>query len=178
MRKLYGTARRMRGISQHRMSGAMRRNFWVCAAALIIAGAPQLAAQTPEADKAAVLAVVKRLFDGMRAGDSAVVRSVFHPQAVLTTALIRQGNAVLETEPIEGFVKAVGTPHTEVWDERTRNEQVLLDGTLASVWLEYSFFAGTRFSHCGVDAFQLAKDGAEWKIVALADTRRRTGCVE
>ncbi len=147
-------------------------------AVLILAGAAPVAVQAQDADKAAVLAVVKRLFDGMRAGDSAMVRSVFHPKALLSTALVRQGNATVETEGIEGFVTAVGTPHAEVWDERTRNEQVLLDGTLASVWVEYSFYAGTRFSHCGVDAFQLAKDGADWKIVALADTRRRTGCVE
>lgn len=156
----------------------MRRNLLMLTAVLILAGAAPVAAQAPDADKAAVLAVVKRLFDGMRAGDSAMVRSVFHPQALLSTALVRQGKAVVETEGIEGFVSAVGTPHTDVWDERTRNEQVLLDGTLASVWVEYSFYAGTRFSHCGVDAFQLAKDGADWKIVALADTRRRTGCVE
>lgn len=156
----------------------MRRNLWMVTAVLILSGAAPVAAQAQEADKAAVLAVVKRLFDGMRAGDSAMVRSVFHPKALLSTALVRQGNAVVETEGIEGFVAAVGTPHTEVWDERTRNEQVLLDGTLASVWVEYSFYAGTRFSHCGVDAFQLAKDSADWKIVALADTRRRTGCPE
>lgn len=156
----------------------MRRNLCVLAALLIVAGAAPLAAHAQEGDKAAVLAVVTRLFDGMRAGDSAVVRSTFHPKALLSTALVRQGNAVVETEGIEGFVTAVGTPHTEMWDERTRNEQVLLDGTLASVWVEYFFYAGTRFSHCGVDAFQLAKDGADWKIVALADTRRRTGCVE
>ncbi len=156
----------------------MKRKLCLPAAMLILAVASPVAAQAPDADKAAVLAVVKRLFDGMRAGDSAMVRSTFHPKALLSTALLRQGNAVVETESIEGFITAVGTPHAEVWDERTRNEQVLLDGTLASVWVEYSFYAGTRFSHCGVDAFQLAREGADWKIVALADTRRRTGCVE
>lgn len=156
----------------------MKPRLCLPAILLAVALAAPAAAQAPEADKTAVLAVVKRLFDGMRAGDSAMVRSVFHPRALLSTALVRQGNAVVETEGIEAFVTAVGTPHAEIWDERTRNEQVLLDGTLASVWVEYSFYVGTRFSHCGVDAFQLARDGAEWKIVALADTRRRTGCVE
>jgi len=159
----------------------MPRQLRLPAVLLALAAVSPLAAQAPASpgsDQAAVLAVVQRLFDGMRAGDSAVVRSVFHPRALLSTALVRQGVAVVETEGIEGFIAAVGAPHAEVWDERTRNEQVLLDGTLASVWLEYSFYAGTRFSHCGVDAFQLAREGASWKIVALADTRRRTGCVE
>jgi hypothetical protein len=130
----------------------------------------------PEQERAAVMAVVTRLFDGMRAGDSAMVRSVFHPKANLATALVRQGNAMVQMEAIEEFVKAVGTPHTEVWDERIRNPEVRIDGTLASVWVEYSFYVDTRFSHCGIDAFHLAKDGTAWKIVALADTRRRQGC--
>lgn len=147
-------------------------------AALVVSLADATPARAQDADRAEVLAVVTRLFDGMRAGDSAMVRSTFHPKALLSTALLRQGDAVVETEDIEGFVRAVGTPHAEVWDERIRNPQVLVDGTLASVWVEYSFYAGTRFSHCGVDAFQLARDGTAWKIIALADTRRRTGCVE
>jgi len=156
----------------------MHRKAFDLVAVLVMSLSAATPAQAQEADKAAALAVVTRLFDGMRAGDSAMVRSTFHPKALLSTALLRQGTAVVETEDIEGFVKAVGTPHADVWDERIRNPQVLVDGTLASVWVEYSFYAGTRFSHCGVDAFQMAQDGSEWKIIALADTRRRTGCVE
>ena len=55
---------------------------------------------------------------------------------------------------------------------------VQVDGNLASVWVEYSFYIGPRLSHCGVDAFQLARDASGWKIVAIADTRRRLGCSE
>jgi hypothetical protein len=42
--------------------------------------------------------------------------------------------------------------------------------------MDYSFYLGDKFSHCGVDAFLLARDGTEWKVVSLADTRRRQGC--
>ena len=129
-------------------------------------------------DRAAVLRVVTRLFDGMRAGDSAMVRSTFHPDAQLATAIVRQGNAIVEIDTLESFIRAVGTPHAEVWDERLSNTSVQVDGTLASVWTDYSFYLGDKFSHCGVDAFHLAKSGGEWRIVALADTRRRQGCVE
>ncbi len=31
-------------------------------------------------------------------------------------------------------------------------------------------------SHCGVDAFQIAKSGGAWRITALTDTRRSEGC--
>ena len=134
-------------------------------------------AQAPD-ERAAVLRVVQRLFDGMRAGDSAMVRSTFHPNAQLATATVRQGNAIVEIDTMDSFIRAVGTPHDEVWDERLSNTSVQVDGTLASVWTDYSFYLGSKFSHCGVDAFQLAKSGGEWRIVALADTRRRQGCAE
>ncbi|MDH4132242.1 MAG: nuclear transport factor 2 family protein [Gemmatimonadota bacterium] len=127
-------------------------------------------------DREAILGVVRRLFDGMRAGDSAAVRAVFHPRAAFIGALEREGTASVKFEDPEGFIKAVGSPHEQVWDERTRNEVVHQDGTLASVWMDYSFYLGDKFSHCGVDAFLLARESADWKIVTLADTRRRQGC--
>jgi hypothetical protein len=55
---------------------------------------------------------------------------------------------------------------------------VHVDGPLAVVWTDYAFFAGQKFSHCGVDAFQLARTPAGWRIVALADTRKTEGCDE
>jgi putative lumazine-binding protein len=134
-----------------------------------------VAGQAPDA-KAEVQAVINRLWEGMQKGDSAMVRSVFHPQARMSTAFVRQGTPSIEIESIEGFIKAVGTPHDKLWDERTRNVQIQIDGTLASAWMDYSFYLGGQFSHCGVDAFQLARDTGGWKVVALADTRRREGC--
>jgi hypothetical protein len=142
-----------------------------------LAAAP-LHAQATAADTAAVLGVMKELFDGMRTGDSSMVRAVVHPKAMLSTATMRQAMPAIQSDAIDGFLKAVGTPHAEVYDERTYNPEVRIDGTLATIWVEYSFFVGPKFSHCGVDAFQLAKEGTEWKIIAIADTRRKTGCRE
>lgn len=129
-----------------------------------------------EDDRDAVLRVVRQLFDGMRARDAAAVRALFHPSAQLFSSSIRDGTPVVTVVPIETFVNAVGRPGTELNDERTRNEIVQIDGTFASVWAEYAFYRGTTFSHCGVDAFHLAKDAGGWKIVAVGDTRRTDGC--
>jgi hypothetical protein len=150
------------------------------ALALILLGPATAQAQGAAAahDRSAVLAVVRRLFEGMRAGDSAAVRATFHPQAMLGTARVRNGVAVFDVDTVDAFVRAVGTPHSVVWDERIRKTRVELDGPLASVWAEYSFYAGPKFSHCGIDAFQLARDGEAWRIVALTDTRRRDGCLD
>lgn len=134
-----------------------------------------LAAQEA-AEEQAVLAVVQRLFDGMRAGDSTAVRAVHHPAARLISVGERDGAPVIEIEPLEGFIQAVGTPHEEVWDERMYDTEVRIDGRLATVWTKYDFFLGDTFSHCGVDTFQLYKDADGWKIFQIADTRRREGC--
>lgn len=148
--------------------------------ALVVAGGLLVAARPVVAQdaKPAVMAVVNRLFDGMRAGDSATVRSVFHPRARMLSAGVRNGVPVLGIEEsIDDFAKAVGTPHDQVWDERIWGERVAIDGTVASVWVDYAFYRGGTFSHCGIDHFLLVKgeDGA-WRIIELADTRRTQGC--
>jgi hypothetical protein len=123
-----------------------------------------------------VLKPIRRLFDGMRKADSAMVRSAFHPDVSFMSTGVRDGQTVVRKEALDGFVKMVGTPRPEVIDERVWNEKVLVDGPLASVWMDYALFIGPRFSHCGVDAFQLAKMADGWKIIAIADTRRTEGC--
>ena len=139
--------------------------------------ARSLAGQAPD-DRAAVLAPIHQLFDAMRRGDSAAARAVFHPGALLATALVREGRPALQVDTLDGFIEAVGTPHDETWDERLSAPEVRIDGPLASVWAPYAFYAGTRLSHCGVNAFQLARSGEGWRIIALTDTRRREGCRE
>jgi len=144
--------------------------------AALAASVNSLAAQSQEAD---VMTVVSRLFDGMRTGDSTMVRSTFHP--TMTTASIfvnRQGEPVIRTGMPDDFVKAVGTPHDKEWDERIWDPVVHIDGRMATAWTPYAFYLGGDLSHCGVNAFQLfdGKDG--WKIIRLTDTRRREGCEE
>ncbi len=137
----------------------------------------QTAAPDTAADRAAVLAVVHRLFDAMRQGDSARLRSTFHPEARLGTVGVREGVPMVRFEAVDGFAQALGgKPAEQVWDERLYNEVVHVDGGLATVWTEYDFYLGDRFSHCGVDSFQLARTADGWKIFSIADTRRREGC--
>ena len=131
---------------------------------------------TRSADEAEVMRLVMRLFDGMRAGDSSIVRSAFMPGARLATVAVRNGVPTLVTSTVDDFARAVGTPHAEVWDERISHEVIQIDGPLATVWMRYRFFVGSRFSHCGVNAFELFRGSQGWRISSIADTRRQTGC--
>ena len=132
---------------------------------------------TSDDDEKEIMKVVLRLFDGMRAGDSSMVRSVFHDRVEMYTSFTdRNGKPDLKKDDVEKFIAAVGTPHDEVWDEPIWDAEVRIDGNLAQVWTKYAFYAGKRFSHCGVDAFHLTRTGTGWKIFHLTDTRQKEGC--
>ena len=148
-------------------------------AAALVTASSALSAQSVSSappDSAAVMAVVHQVFDAMRSRDSSALRATFAPGAQMISAGMRNGTAVVEAESPDGFIAAVGKPSDAKWDERIYHPEVRLDGNLATVWAEYDFYLGEKFSHCGVDAFMLARTTDGWKIVSLADTRRRDGC--
>jgi hypothetical protein len=139
-----------------------------------LATAPALHAQ---AEERAVMTVVQQLFDGMRARDTARMRATLHPDARLVSAGVKDSvptvTVVAVTDWLAGIPKA--RPGM-LLDERIHNPVVKVDGGLASVWAEYTFYLGDQVNHCGVDTFHLVKTAGGWRIIDLADTRRREGC--
>ena len=124
-----------------------------------------------------VIDVVRRLFDAMRAQDSAAARVLFEPGTRLQSVGRRAGGPVVVSEDSIGmWLRSIGTPHTETYDERIANERVLIDEPYAVAWVDYTFYLGDRKSHCGVDAFQLVRRSEGWRIFSITDTRRRENC--
>lgn len=155
----------------HRTDRPMRALHGTLLLALLaLLGPSPLRAQSP-AD-AEIRAVVARLFDGLRKGDSTIVRSALHPEARLQTTSVRDGVAVVQTESVDAFLRAIGTPHPELWDERVGEVEVRVDEWLATAWMPYRFYLGERFSHCGVNAMQFVRTAAGWQILQIIDTRR------
>ena len=109
------------------------------------AASAQASAPVPD-ERDAVLAVVQRLWAGMRTRDTALVRSVFDSTALLGRVVNREGAARVQMLPVSGFIEALGRA-TETWDERMFAPEVRIDGPLATVWTEYEFYLGTKFSH-------------------------------
>jgi len=120
---------------------------------------------------------INRLFEGMRKNDTALIRTAFAPGAMLQTIGGRPADLRIMNQPLDSFLHAVSRPHTEVYDERIRFDMIRIDGPLATAWTPYQFFIGEKFSHCGVNSFQLVRLKGEWKVQYLIDTRRRTGCL-
>lgn len=135
-----------------------------------------LKGQTP--DEAAVGEVINRLFVAMNKADSAMLKSVFDADAGLTSVVKnKEGNAILKKESIQEFVSAVGKQTAGALTEEIWNLKIQIDGDFAQAWCDYGFYFNNKFSHCGVDAFQLYRTKEGWKIFQLADTRRKEGCV-
>lgn len=142
---------------------------------ILIAGT-SLQAQHNKTD---ILNPIKSMFNGMRAGDSTMVRSAFYPDASMYSSYTnKEGKKVVRKGSLEKFVTAIGTPHDEVWDEQIFSYRVEQDGTLASVWTEYTFYLGDKMSHCGVNTFQMVDTDSGWKILNITDTRRNDNCKE
>lgn len=126
-----------------------------------------------------VLLPIHQLFDGMRAGDSSMVRMAFHPTARLQTTFTNQeGKPQIHTGDLEKFLVSIGSPRDQIYDEQIWSYDVKIEDNLATVWTPYTFYLGEQLSHCGVNAFQLANTEEGWKIIQITDTRKKEGCQE
>ena len=136
---------------------------------LLLLPVQQLSAQSAEDD---VRAVIDRLFDGMRAGDSSMVAIAFRAGAQMGRAL--------ETEyrlgSNEGFIRTIAAPQDRVLDERIWDVQIHVDQRLASAWMEYAFYLGDELHHCGVNSMLFYRSDEGWKITYLVDTNRGLDC--
>jgi hypothetical protein len=128
-------------------------------------------------DEKAVKAVVAQLFDGMQKHDSTMIRECFHPSARMQSiGMSRKTNSVeLTTEnSIDGFVKQIGSlPASLKIEERLLSYEIRIDAQMATAWTPYELYANEKRQHCGVDAFQFYKTDKGWKIISIADTRRK-----
>lgn len=138
------------------------------------------AAMTPDPEMAgdAAVAVVQELFDAMRASDTTAMRALFAAEvgSFPSSGLNRQATPAISYASLDQWLGGVGGQEPGSLDERITVRDVIVDDNLVTVITPYAFYYQGNFSHCGVDVFLIARQGEEWKIAGLADTRRRGGC--
>src|SRR5690349_21835551 len=102
-------------------------------------------------DKESVMRPIKQLFEAMQKGDSAMLRKAFSSQVTMATiGTDKSGKPFIRHESsLDGFAKSIGTPHTEAYNEMIWDEKIEIDGNFAQVWMNYAFYLGKKFSHCG-----------------------------
>lgn len=126
-----------------------------------------------------VKAAVNKLFEGMKNADAGQISDAFSDSAILQTiARNKEGKLIVRNERVKDFAKFVSKQKKGAADERISFETIKVDGPLAIAWTPYTFYFEGKFSHCGVNSFQLVRINDQWKIQYLIDTRRRQGCKE
>lgn len=122
--------------------------------------------------------VVNNLFIGMKTSNGTMIASAFADSAVLQTISRDKtsGKIGVRNESVKDFAKSISTLAVNAADERISFNSVKIDADLASVWTPYQFYFNGKFSHCGVNSFQLVRIYGQWKIQYLIDTRRKDHC--
>ncbi len=150
------------------------------ASALFVAtlfGGSPVAAQIEQEPTVAVIGTVRTFFKGMHVRDTSLMRLAVDSVATLTgPGLTRNGSVIVRALPMHAFMAAVASAKGGAWDERIYTPEVRISGYLATVWVQYDFYDGTVFHHCGVDAIQLAKTSSGWRIFQIADTEVKENC--
>lgn len=118
--------------------------------------------------------VINKLFTAMRNSDAKSLEACFADKAILQT-ITRNGE--IRNENVADFISQISSIPKDSADERISFDMVKVDDRLAIAWTPYQFFYAGKFSHCGVNSFQLVRFNGSWKIQYLIDTRRKTNCL-
>jgi len=129
---------------------------------------PSASASDPERE--AVLAVVQAFFDTMAAKDVAGARRTVVPEGRFHSAGQQDGKPRIRAFTSEDYLKDLSVPMKPNVRERMWNPEVRIRGFVASVWTPYDFWRDGKFSHCGIDSFDLIKTDEGWRIAGISYT--------
>jgi hypothetical protein len=125
----------------------------------------------------AVKKTITTLEAALHKGDSTLLRFVLAKDMELQDVDEDEtGKRSLSATSANELVKEIGTPHTDVYDELNIIGDIKIEGPLAIVRTSYKFYIGSKFDHCGIHYFQLAKIDGSWKIILIAATSRIDKC--
>ena len=133
-------------------------------------------AQQSQEDK--IKEVISLFFEGLQSGDTLKIKQTISDNLILQTTFInKDGKSVLKNESVSTFLNSVASKKNEDnWEERLLSYHIQIDDNMANVWTPYKFYLNNKFSHCGVNSFQMFNDGERWRIIYLIDTRRKQEC--
>jgi len=117
-------------------------------------------------------------FEGFHKGDTAQIRNTIdHQMFMQTVTKTKDGDIKTIKTTINEFLTVIhNRPADQKWLEKLLNFEIVANENIAQIWTPYEFYVNDQFSHCGVNVFQLYHDGKTWRIMAIADTRKRKGC--
>lgn len=148
----------------------------ICAAVFAVPASAAPIPSPPDADVAAIMAPIDAVFAGIRAGDPAAI----NPQLVEggnNTEVIEQsdGSRKIERQAWSDALAGLHAGPTK-FEERLINHSIKSDGSVATVWGDFVFLINGRIDHCGLDLFDLVREGGAWKIATTVSSQRTKGC--
>ena len=111
----------------------------------------------------------------MAAKDVEGSRKVLAPTGRFNSVRNVDGKATVRTSAVEDYLRTLPAGKS-AQRERMWNPEVRVRGDIASVWTPYDFWIDGKFSHCGIDTFNLVRSDGAWKIVDATYTVETTGC--
>ena len=116
-------------------------------------------------------------FEALNKKDTAALATMFFKNAELVTVhQTPSGELTKNRQKASDFLNALGGLVDTQIEEKIENLTVHLDENMANTWMDYVLFVNGRLSHCGVNNIVWAMDSGQWKILHLADTRRKKNC--
>ncbi len=119
----------------------------------------------------AVKSVVQNMFNAMKKGDTLALKQCFSSTAIFQTIVSKPYEVVVQNGSVQDFLISVAKQPAGSLDERIEFETVKTNKELAIVWTPYQFYYKDKYSHRGVNSFQLVQLKEGWKIQYLIDTR-------
>ena len=120
--------------------------------------------------------VIHTFFQAMYGGDSTTLDAIVADDILMKSSYLKEGSGSIKAGSKLNFLNAVAKASKGSLDERICDLIVEERAGLANVWMEYAFYLNGQFSHCGVNNFTMAKEGKQWKIVSVVDTREKSNC--
>jgi len=129
-------------------------------------------------DEAEAKKVITDFFEAFHKQDSIALRNFAHATIKMQSiGANAEGRVQVSTMAYGDFLKSITSiPVTTKFEEKLHSFYVQLNGPLAQVITEYSFWVNENLSHCGFNSFTLVKEDKDWKITYLIDTRNKEGC--
>jgi hypothetical protein len=143
----------------------------ICLVLILFCSSP-IGAQSVD-DEGAAIAIVNKLFAGMKAKDAEQIRSVFSSEGQLIAIdKPRDGKGVSKTRVLTGdaFATMIAANKGADYIEQMPSPEARVTGDLAVVSGRYTFHVGDKPSHCGTNTFNLVRTDAGWKIANAAST--------
>lgn len=128
---------------------------------------------TKEDDSKAASEIPDKLFAAMKDKNAGAISSIFTSEGQLVAIdKPRDGKGISKTRVFtaENFAKMIAEAKGTDYIEKMPNKDVKISGDLATVSGRYTFYAGDKFSHCGMNTFHLVRTETGWRIVNAAST--------